>query len=183
MNVRSASLLKPMDDISTSTSDLEDRPSVRCDCWPAVCVLGPILTIGGALQTVSASSNTRQCPVVVASRCDCPTIDPASTFIGTTYRVVGSGQRRWIVRPYWSRQRRLQGPQRLHDRVCPLILIKHRIGAAIRFPNGPRQAVHRALANMDGPPSDRNCLCTASVGSVWVANARVTSRTGDGDGI
>ena len=43
MSVRSASLLQRMDDIPAATAHLEDRHSVRRDCWPAVCVLGPIL--------------------------------------------------------------------------------------------------------------------------------------------
>jgi hypothetical protein len=58
-------------------------------------------------------SNTKQCPTVEVSRFASLTGGRRSTSSGMTYRPAGLGQTRWTAKPLWSRQRRLQGPQKV----------------------------------------------------------------------
>jgi hypothetical protein len=53
--------------------------------------------------------------------------------------------------------------------MCPLIQIKGRGRAAVRLSNGPKHAVHPALADLDGHPCDRLCLYAFQRGGVWLA--------------
>jgi hypothetical protein len=48
----------------------------------------------------------------------------------------------------------------------PLIHINRRGGAAVRFPNGPRDAVYPALADLDGHPRYRRCVFAVQSRSV-----------------
>lgn len=84
MSVRSASLLQRRDDIPTATARMEDRLSVRRDCWPAVFVLGPVLITVRDISSPAAYSAWKH-----------PMFTDAAILLGLGF-AAGYGLRAWI---------------------------------------------------------------------------------------